>query len=208
MSACLPGGGPWGCWGCGWDCWACCCWKKADWAAASIACPAEAPEAPVVRAGMLATEVLWNIKQPQNTEVVVAQFKAGFFKSLPSWAHVVGRRVEGSSDLGGFDLCLTQSLDWDCFVRADAAVLNFEADDDDQDQEEEQEEFSAYSAIAGTADAHNFSLASIWTTRPRCMKFRVRWYSWSEIGDHQEDVLSRFSMIRRPFTHCNYKRIL
>ena len=128
---------------------------------------------------MLATEVLWNIKQPQNTEVVVAQFKVGSFKSLPSWAHVVGRRVEGSSDLGGFDLCLTQSLDWDCFVRADAAVLNFEADDDDQDQEEEeeQEEFSAYSAISGTADAHNFSLASIWTTsRPRCMKFRVRWY--------------------------------
>ena len=61
--------------------------------------------------------------------------------------------------LGGqFDLRLTQSLDWDCFVRADA-VLKFVVDDDDQ--EEEQEEFSASSAIFETADAHIFSLASI-----------------------------------------------
>ena len=58
-----------------------------------------------------------------------------------------------------FDLRLTQSLDWDCFVRADA-VLKFEADDDDQDQEEE-EEFSATAATNATADAHIFSLASI-----------------------------------------------
>jgi hypothetical protein len=58
-----------------------------------------------------------------------------------------------------FDLRLTQSLDWDCFVRADA-VLKFEADDDDQDQEEE-EEFSATAATTATADAHIFSLASI-----------------------------------------------
>ena len=48
----------------------------------------------------------------------------------------IRRESRGAQTSGGFDLCLTQSLDWDCFVRADAAVLNFEADDDDdQDQE-------------------------------------------------------------------------
>ena len=42
-------------------CCCCCCWKKADWAAARIAWPVEAPEAPVVLAGIVA-EVRWNIQ--------------------------------------------------------------------------------------------------------------------------------------------------